>query len=105
MLDVARQLKKRKAKRVFVAATIGIFTNGLESFDKAFEEGTIYRVMTTNCIYQTPELLEREWYIDVDVAKFTATFIDRLNHDSSISDLLNPVERINMRVEEYNAKK
>ena len=105
MLDVARQLKKRKAKRVFVAATFGIFTNGLESFDKAFEEGTIYRVMTTNCIYQTPELLGREWYIDVDVAKFTATFIDRLNHDSSISDLLNPVERINMRVEEYNAKK
>ena len=101
MLDVASQLKKRKAKRVFVASTFGLFTNGLEKFDKAYEDGLIYRVMTTNCIYQTPELLSKEWYISVDVAKYTALFIDRLNHDSSISDLLDPVERINKRVNEY----
>ena len=101
MLDVARQLKKRKANRVFVASTFGLFTNGLEKFDEAYKEGLIYRVMTTNCIYQTPELLSREWYINVDVAKYTALFIDRLNHDSSISDLLNPYDKIQKRVEAY----
>ena len=105
MLDVAKQLKKRKAKRVFVASTFGLFTNGLDKFDQAYEDGLIYRVMTTNCIYQTPELLSREWYINVDVAKFTAFFIDRLNHDSSISDLLNPYDKIQKKVEEYNNKK
>ena len=104
LLDVAKQLKKRKAKRVFAACTFGLFTNGLELFDKAYEDGLIYRVLTTNCIYQTPELLEREWYIDVDIAKYTALFIDRLNHDSSISDLLDPAEKINNRVNEYNKK-
>ncbi len=104
MLDVAKQLKKRKAKRVFVASTFGLFTNGLERFDKAYEEGLIYRVMTTNSIYQTPELLEREWYINVDIAKYTALFIDRLNHDGSISDLLNPIEKISKKVAEYNNK-
>ncbi|MBQ2642655.1 MAG: ribose-phosphate pyrophosphokinase [Eubacterium sp.] len=101
MLDVARQLKKRKARRVFVAVTFGIFTNGLDKFDAAYEDGTIYRLLSTNCIYQSPELKSREWYINVDVSKFTATFIDRLNHDSSISDLLNPVEKINKVVDEY----
>ena len=101
MLDVARQLKKRKAKTVFVASTFGLFTNGLERFDEAYAEGTIYRIMTTNCIYQTPELLSREWYINVDVAKYTAYFIDRLNHDSSISDLLNPYKKIEKCVEAY----
>lgn len=104
MLDVAIQLKKRKAKRVFVASTFGLFTNGLEKFDQAYKDGIIDRVMTTNCIYQTPELLEREWYINVDISKFTALFIDRLNHDSSISDLLNPIDRINKKVSEYKNK-
>ena len=94
MLDVAKQLKKRKANRVFVASTFGLFTNGLERFDEAYEQGLIYRIMTTNSIYQSPELLKREWYINVDITKFTATFIDRLNHDASISDLLNPIEKI-----------
>ncbi len=101
MLDVAQQLKKRKANRVFVASTFGLFTNGLEKFDKAYEDGLIYRVMTTNCIYQTPELLEREWYINVDVAKYTALFIDTLNRDGSVSELLNPIEKINKRVDAY----
>ena len=105
MLDVASQLKKKKKKRVFVASTFGLFTNGLDSFDKAYEEGLIYRVMTTNCIYQTPELLSREWYINVDVAKYTALFIDRLNHDSSISDLLDPYEKIQRKIEVYNNRK
>ena len=104
MLDVAKQLKKRKANRVFVASTFGLFTNGLERFDEAYEQGLIYRIMTTNSIYQSPELLKREWYINVDITKFTATFIDRLNHDASISDLLNPIEKINKKVAEYNTR-
>ena len=104
MLDVAKQLKKRKANRVFVAYTFGLFTNGLERFDEAYEQGLIYRIMTTNSIYQSPELLQREWYINVDITKFTATFIDRLNHDASISDLLNPIEKINKKVAEYNKR-
>ena len=104
MLDVAKQLKKRKANRVFVASTFGLFTNGLERFDEACEQGLIYRIMTTNSIYQSPELLQREWYINVDITKFTATFIDRLNHDASISDLLNPIEKINKKVAEYNKR-
>ena len=104
MLDVAKQLKKRKANRVFVASTFGLFTNGLERFDEAYEQGLIYRIMTTNSIYQSPELLQREWYINVDITKFTATFIDRLNHAASISDLLNPIEKINKKVAEYNKR-
>ena len=104
MLDVAKQLKKRKANRVFVASTFGLFTNGLERFDEAYEQGLIYRIMTTNSIYQSPKLLKREWYINVDITKFTATFIDRLNHDASISDLLNPIEKINKKVAEYNKR-
>lgn len=104
MLDVAKQLKKRKANRVFVASTFGLFTNGLERFDEAYEQGLIYRIMTTNSIYQSPELLKREWYINVDITKFTATFIDRLNHDASINDLLNPIEKINKKVAEYNKR-
>ena len=104
MLDVAKQLKKRKANRVFVASTFGLFTNGLERFDEAYEQGLIYRIMTTNSIYQSPELLQREWYINVDITKFTSSFIDRLNHDASISDLLNPIEKINKKVAEYNKR-
>ena len=104
MLDVAKQLKKRKANRVFVASTFGLFTNGLERFDEAYEQGLIYRVMTTNSIYQTPELLEKEWYINVDISKFTALFIDRLNHDASISDILNPIDKITKKINKYNNK-
>ena len=104
MLDVAKQLKKRKANRVFVASTFGLFTNGLERFDEAYEQGLIYRVMTTNSIYQTPELLEKEWYINVDISKFTALFIDRLKHYESISDILNPIDKITKKINEYNNK-
>ena len=81
-----------------------IFLANLERFDEAYEQGLIYRIMTTNSIYQSPELLQREWYINVDITKFTATFIDRLNHDASISDLLNPIEKINKKVAEYNKR-
>jgi ribose-phosphate pyrophosphokinase len=104
MLDVARELKKRKAKRVYALATFGLFTNGLEIFDKAHEEGIIEKVVTTNLTYQKPELFEREWYHSADMSKYIAYLIDHLNHDASISDLLDPTERIQARVNEYREK-
>ena len=101
MLDVARQLKQRKAKRIFCAATFGLFTNGLEKFDQAYEEGILDAVLTTNLIYQTPELLERPYYINCDMSKYIALVIDTLNHDGSISSILNPIERIQNVVTKY----
>lgn len=103
VLEVASALKERKANKIFVFSTFGLFTGGLERFDKAYADGTISRVLTTNLIYQTPELLEREWYIDCDMSKYIAYIIDTLNHDASISDLLNPVERIQSIVTRYHA--
>ena len=101
VLEVAALLKQRKANRVFVFSTFGLFTNGLDKFDKAYENHVIDRVLTTNLIYQTPELLKREWYINCDLSKYIAYIIDTLNHDSSISDLLNPIERIQQIVAKY----
>ena len=102
-LEVAAELKKRKAHRVFICATFGLFTNGLDRFDKAFADGIIDRVLTTNLIYQTPDLLSREWYINCDMSKYIAYIIDTLNHDASISDLLNPNERIQSIVARYKS--
>ncbi len=102
MLDVAKELKKRKAARVFVAATFGLFTNGMKLFDEYYEKGLIYRVMTTNAIYQSPELLSRPYYINVDVSKYLALLIDKLNYDHSISELLDPSVRIRKALAEYN---
>ena len=101
MIDVATELKKRNANRIFVVATFGLFTNGLERFDKAVADGTIYKVVTTNLTYQTPELLSRPYYINCDMSKYIAYIIDTLNHDSSISDLLNPYDRIQKLVSKY----
>lgn len=101
VLEVATALKERKARKIFICSTFGLFTNGLERFDKAYENGMIDRVLTTNLIYQTPELLHREWYIDCDMSKYIAYLIDTLNHDASISDLLNPNERIQSAVSKY----
>ncbi len=101
MIDVARELKKRKANRIFAVCTFGLFTNGLASFDKAVEEGILYKVVTTNLVYQTPELLSRDYYISCDMSKYIAYIIDTLNHDASISELLNPYERIQKIVTKY----
>lgn len=101
VLEVATALKERKARKIFICSTFGLFTNGLERFDKAYESGIIDNVLTTNLIYQTPELLKREWYIDCDMSKYIAYIIDTLNHDASISDLLNPNERIQEVVAKY----
>lgn len=101
ILDVATELKRRKARRVFACATFGLFTNGFKKFDEAFENGIIDRILTTNLIYQPEQLLTKPWYINVDMSKYIALLIDALNHDASISDMLNPVERIQKRVNEY----
>ena len=101
VLEVAADLKKRKAKRIFAAATFGLFTSGLERFDEAYEQGLITRVLTTNLIYLRPDLLEKEWYISCDMSKYIAYIIDTLNHDSSISDLLNPNDRIHSFINRY----
>ena len=105
MLEVAAELKARKAKRVFCATTFGLFTNGFEKFDQAHKDGIIDKVLTTNLIYQPEELLEKPWYINVDVSKYIALIIDTINHDASISNLLTPVDRIQEKVKEYNASK
>ncbi len=101
VLEVAANLKSRKANRIFVCATFGLFTSGLDRFDKAYEEGLITRVLTTDLVYQSPELLSREWYINCDMSKYIAYIIDTLNHDTSISDLLDPVDRIQRIVNRY----
>ncbi len=103
VLEVAAELKKRKANKIFVFSTFGLFTSGLDKFDKAYENGIIDKVLTTNVIYQTPELLQRDWYINCDMSKYIAYIIDTLNHDSSISDLLNPSERIQNIVAKYKS--
>ena len=101
MLDVAKELKRRKARKVFVCATSGLFTNGLSMFDKYYEDGLIDRVLTTNLVYQTPDLLSRPYYISVDLSKYIALIIDNLNHDASLSELLSPTKRINRLLEAY----
>jgi len=101
MLDVAKQLKDRKANRIFAASTFGLFTNGLSKFDQAYQDGILHGVLTTNLIYQTPELLERPWYINCDLSKYIALIIDTLNHDGSISDILDPSARIQNIVKKF----
>ena len=95
VIEIAKQLKKRKAERIFICATFGLFTDGLEKFDKAYKKGLFNAILTTNLTYQKPGLLEREWYQSCDLSKFIALIIDTLNHDGSLSELLNPVDRIN----------
>lgn len=104
MLDVAAELKKRKAGRIFVASTFGLFTNGLEKFDKAYEDGIIYRVITTNLVYQPEELLTKEYYLSADMSKYIALLIDTLNHDQSISSFLSPTERIQAILKRYGQR-
>ena len=104
ILEVAAELKRRKARRVFAASTFGLFTNGFNKFDEAYENGTIDKILTTNLVYQPEELLSKPWYISVDMSKYIALLVDTLNHDASISELLSPVERIQTRVNEYNEK-
>ena len=95
MLDVAKELKMRKARKVFIFATFGLFTNGFSKFDEYYQNGLIDRIFTTNLVYQTPELLTKPYYTSVDMSKYIALIIDNLNHDDSLSELLDPTKRIN----------
>ena len=103
MLDTAKELKRMKARKVFICTTFGLFTGGLKKFDEYCENGIIDRVLTTNLVYQTPELLSKPYYINVDMSKYIALIIDNLNHDASLSDLLNPTGRINRLLAKYRA--
>lgn len=104
MIDVSRELKKRNAARVLVFSTFGLFTEGLAKFDKAHEEGLIDGIFTTNLVYRTPELLERPWYHEVDMSKYVALLIKKLNEENSISELLNPINRIENILARYRNK-
>ena len=103
MLDTAKELKRMKARKVFICTTFGLFTGGLKKFDEYYENGIIDRVLTTNLVYQTPELLSKPYYINVDMSKYIALIIDNLNPDASLSDLLNPTGRINRLLAKYRA--
>lgn len=101
LIETAKSIKERNAKRVFACCTFGLFTKGLEEFDKAYEEGVIDGIFTTNCIYQLPNLKEKKWYTSVDVTEYVARIIESINHDSSISQYLDPYEKIKTRVKQY----
>jgi ribose-phosphate pyrophosphokinase len=102
VIDLARELKKRKANRIFAAATFALFTNGIESYNKAYEEGIIDRVISTNLTYRTPELRAAPWFVEADMSKYISYIIATLNHDRSLSNLLNPYDRIHRLLNNYH---
>ena len=104
VIDVCKQLKDKGAKRIFVFATFGLFCNGLETMDKAYEEGIFTKIFTTNLVYRTPELLKREWYGEVNMCKYVAYIIDTLNHDRTISQLLDQSKKIHAKLDKYSKK-
>lgn len=102
MLEVAKLLKERNARNIYMCSTFGLFTNGMAKFDQAFQKGYFTRLVTTNLIYQTPELLRKPYYISCDMSKYIALIIDTLNHDTSISSLLDPVDRIQKVLKKFH---
>ncbi len=104
VLDVAKQLKEKGAKRIFIFASFGLFCNGLDHIDKAYNEGMFTKIFTTNLVYRTPELLQREWYHEVNMCKYVAYIIDTLNHDQTISRLLDQSKKIHTLLDEYQKK-
>ena len=104
MLDIAAKMKERGANRIFVFSTFGLFVNGLEKFDEYYENGIIDKVFTTNLIYNSPELLSREWYCNVNMSKYIALLVDTLNCDNSISKLLDPADKIHSVVAKHEGK-
>ena len=101
VLDIAHELKKRNARKIYAYATYAIFTNGLDTFDKAYNEGILDGVFGTNLTYRTPQLLEREWFYEVDVSKYIAYFIAALNHDMSIEKVIDPAKKIHALLNRY----
>ncbi|WP_367270210.1 ribose-phosphate pyrophosphokinase [uncultured Eubacterium sp.] len=104
MLEVAKKLKELKAKRIFVCTAFGLFCNGLEIFDKAHEDGVFEKVFTTNGVYQSPELLSRDWYESVELSKYLAYFLDTINHDLSVSSLLDNSNKIDLLLKKKGLK-
>lgn len=102
MIDTSRQLKAMKARRVFICTTFGIFTSGLDAFDKAYQEGVFDKVITTNLSYRPPELLTKPYYIEADMSKFLASIIDFTNHDLSMEPITSPTEKIQQILDIYN---
>ncbi len=94
MLDVAKQLKEKGAKDIYMFATFGLFCNGLKKFDEAYAKGLFTRVFTTNTIYRSPELLSRPWYHEVNLCKYVSFIVKTLNHDKSINEVLKPLDKI-----------
>lgn len=103
ILDVAEQIKAKGAKRIFIFETFGLFTVGFDKIDEAYAKGIFTRIFTTNLVYRTPELLAKEWYAEVNMCKYVSYIIDTLNHDETISNLLNPVKRIHALLDRHNA--
>ena len=105
VLEIAKKLKEQGAKRIFVFTAFGLFVSGLAKFDEAYNNGDITKIFTTNLVYRSPELLEREWYCEVDMSKYVSLLIDTLNHDDTISQLLVPVTRIKKLMEKIGQAK
>ena len=104
LLDVAEQLKAKGAKRIFAFTTFGLFTSGFDKFDKAHASKIFDKIFCTNLVYRQPELLEKDWFVEVDMCKYVAYIIDTLNHDHTISNLLNPVQRIHNLMDKHKAE-
>ena len=104
MVDTARQLKEMNARRVFICTTFGLFTEGLDNFDKAYEKGYFDRVITTNLTYLPPEIYDRPYFIEADMCKFIASIIDFMNHDSSMSNVMDNTQKMHAVLENYNAR-
>ena len=102
IIDLARELKKRKANRIFAGCTFALFTNGIDAFEEAFRNGFIDRVISTNLTYRKPELAQTEWFVEADMSKYISFIIATLNHDRSLSKLLNPYDRIHALIKRYN---
>ena len=104
ILEIASLLKARGAGKIFICTTFGLFTDGMDKFDKAYKDGVFDKLLTTNLVYQAPDLLSKPYYISCDMSKYIALIIDTLNHDMSVSHLLNPVDRIKRCVTNYMAR-
>ena len=102
--DIIYKQAQKKAKKIYAYATYGLFTDGLEKFDKAYEDGYIDGILGTNLTYRSPELLKREWFMEVDVSKYIAYFIAAINHDVSIGTVIDPHEKIHQLLQKYNQK-
>ena len=102
IIDLAKELKKRKANRIFAGATFALFTNGIDAFEEAYRNGFIDRVISTNLTYRKPELAQTEWFVEADLSKYISFIIATLNHDRSLSKLLNPYDRLHALIKRYN---